>query len=140
MPNKTYDNFFLANEIEDQYKSHLDLAQFCTIDNSLTGTAGPDLFSQRHSLAATTVGDYTLFGGGVINGSVALVYDDYVEAMKKAGCDLSGCTTDEEVLAAIEAFEDNPPAPAKDTGISDQTRIADALEDIVALSMPDVNE
>lgn len=42
MPNKTYDNFFLANEIEDQYKSHLDLAQFCTVDNSLTGTAGMD--------------------------------------------------------------------------------------------------
>lgn len=40
MPNKTYDNFFLANEIEDQYNSHLDLVQFCTVDNSLTGTAG----------------------------------------------------------------------------------------------------
>ena len=42
MPNKTYDNFFLANEIEDQYNSHLDLVQFCTVDNSLTGTAGMD--------------------------------------------------------------------------------------------------
>ena len=42
MPNKTYDNFFLANEIEDQYNSHLDLMQFCTVDNSLTGTAGMD--------------------------------------------------------------------------------------------------
>ena len=42
MPNKPYDNFFLANEIEDQYNSHLDLAQFCTVDNTLTGTAGMD--------------------------------------------------------------------------------------------------
>lgn len=42
MPNKPYDNFFLANEIEDQYNSHLDLVQFCTVDNSLTGTAGMD--------------------------------------------------------------------------------------------------
>lgn len=40
MANKTYDNFYLSNEIEDQFNSHLDLQQFCTIDNSLVGTAG----------------------------------------------------------------------------------------------------
>lgn len=40
MANKPYDNFFLANEVEDQYNSHLDLQQFCTIDNSLVGTVG----------------------------------------------------------------------------------------------------
>lgn len=40
MANTVYDNFFLSNEIEDQYNSHLDLQQFCTVDNSLTGTAG----------------------------------------------------------------------------------------------------
>lgn len=40
MANTVYDNFYLSNEIEDQYKSHLDLQQFCTVDNSLTGTAG----------------------------------------------------------------------------------------------------
>lgn len=38
--NKVYDNFFLSNEIEDQYKSHLDLQNFCTVDNTLTGQAG----------------------------------------------------------------------------------------------------
>lgn len=37
---KIYDNFYLSNEIEDQYNSHLDLQQFCTVDNSLVGTAG----------------------------------------------------------------------------------------------------
>ena len=52
-----------------------------------------------------------IVGGGVINGSVALIFDE-----------------------AVEAFEDAPPA---DTGVSDQTRIADALEDMVALSLPD---
>lgn len=40
MANTVYDNFFLSNEVEDQYKSHLDLQQFCTIDNSLVGTEG----------------------------------------------------------------------------------------------------
>ena len=40
MAHTIYDNFVLANEIEDQYNSMLDLAQFCTVDNSLTGVPG----------------------------------------------------------------------------------------------------
>ena len=31
MANTTYSNFFLSNEVEDQYNSHLDLQQFCKI-------------------------------------------------------------------------------------------------------------
>lgn len=51
MPNTVYDNFFLSNEIEDQYQSHLDLQSFCTIDNSLTGTAG--MLRKIHKYKAT---------------------------------------------------------------------------------------
>lgn len=40
MAHKIYDNFYLSNEIEDQFNSHLDLQQFCTVDNSLTGEPG----------------------------------------------------------------------------------------------------
>ena len=40
MANTSYNNFFLSNEVEDQFNSHLDLMKFCTIDNSLVGTAG----------------------------------------------------------------------------------------------------
>lgn len=40
MANQVYSNFFLSNTVEDQYNSHLDLQQFCTIDNSLEGVAG----------------------------------------------------------------------------------------------------
>lgn len=40
MAHKIYDNFFLSNEVEDQFNSHLDLQQFCTVDNTLAGTAG----------------------------------------------------------------------------------------------------
>lgn len=54
-----------------------------------------------------------IVGGGVINGSVALIFDEAVERCRRAGCDFSGCTTDEDYLAAMEAFEDAPPA---DTG------------------------
>ena len=40
MANTVYENFYLSNEVEDQFNSHLDLAQFCTIDKNLEGTAG----------------------------------------------------------------------------------------------------
>ena len=40
MAHQIYDNFFLSNEVEDQFNSHLDLQQFCKVDNSLVGTAG----------------------------------------------------------------------------------------------------
>lgn len=40
MAHKIYENFYLSNEVEDQYNSHLDLMQFCNIDNSLVGTPG----------------------------------------------------------------------------------------------------
>ena len=40
MPHVIYDNFFLSNEVEDQFNSHLDLQRFCTVDNSLVGEAG----------------------------------------------------------------------------------------------------
>lgn len=40
MANVIFDNVFLSNEIEDQYNSHLDLQQFCTVDNNLVGNPG----------------------------------------------------------------------------------------------------
>lgn len=40
MAHQIYDNFYLSNEIEDQYNSHLDLQSFCTVDNTLEGSAG----------------------------------------------------------------------------------------------------
>ena len=40
MAHTIYSNFYLSNEVEDTYKSHLDLQPFCTIDNNLVGTPG----------------------------------------------------------------------------------------------------
>lgn len=40
MAHQIYENFFLANEVEDQFNSHLDLEQFCTVDGTLEGTPG----------------------------------------------------------------------------------------------------
>ena len=40
MAHTIYENYFLSNEVEDQFQSHLDLQQFCTVDNTLVGTPG----------------------------------------------------------------------------------------------------
>lgn len=40
MAHTIYDNFYLSNEVEDQYVSHVDLQHFCNVDNTLEGTAG----------------------------------------------------------------------------------------------------
>lgn len=40
MANVVYDNFYLSNEVEDQFDSHLDLMHFCTVDKTLEGSDG----------------------------------------------------------------------------------------------------
>lgn len=62
MAHKIYDNFVLANEIEDQYNSHLDLMQFCTIDNSLVGV--PGMKKKIHVYSATNGTEKLAMGAG----------------------------------------------------------------------------
>lgn len=62
MPNTLYDNFFLSNEIEDQFNSHLDLMSFCTVDNTLTGTAG--MLRKIHKYRATNGTEKLTMGNG----------------------------------------------------------------------------
>lgn len=38
----TYNNVFLSNEIEDNFESHLDLQNFCNVDNNLVGEPGTE--------------------------------------------------------------------------------------------------
>ena len=45
-------------------------------------------------------------GGGEINGSFFGTLGSMVEQYEREGCDFSACTTDQEKLDAIEAFED----------------------------------
>ena len=62
MANTLYENFVLANEIEDQYNSHLDLMRFCTIDNSLVGEAG--MTKKIHVYRATNGTEKLAMGAG----------------------------------------------------------------------------
>ena len=62
MAHTIYDNFFLSNTVEDQYNSHLNLQQFCTIDNSLEGVAG--MKRTIHSYRATNGTEKLTVGQG----------------------------------------------------------------------------
>ena len=62
MANTVYDNFFLSNEIEDQFQSHLDLQSFCSIDNNLTETAG--MLRKIHKYRATDGTEKLAMGKG----------------------------------------------------------------------------
>ena len=62
MAHTIYDNFVLANEIEDQFNSHLDLMRFCTIDNSLAGVAG--MKKKIHVYSATAGTEKLAMGEG----------------------------------------------------------------------------
>lgn len=62
MANQVYSNFFLSNEVEDQFNSHLDLQRFCEVDNSLVGTAGMKRII--HSYRATNGTEKLTIGQG----------------------------------------------------------------------------
>lgn len=57
-----YENFVLANEIEDQYNSMLDLARFCTVDNSLVGV--PGMIKKINVYSATNGTEKLAMGAG----------------------------------------------------------------------------
>ena len=80
-----------------------------------------------------------IIGGGKINGSLCEEYDSFVARAKRLGVDITDDMTDEEVLAAIEAFEDNPPPQGDVTESSAEERIAAALELANTMNMPTVN-
>ena len=62
MAHTVYQNFVLANTIEDAYNSYLDLARFCTVDNSLTGT--PGMIKKIHRYTATDGTEKLAMGAG----------------------------------------------------------------------------
>ena len=93
----------------------------------------PEEWKERHPLAKIF---YIVIGGGRINGAYCMEYESFKEMYEKQGCDFSECETQQDCLDAIEAFEDE-----RNNAViyDDQTRIADALEDLVVLQMPDAD-
>lgn len=81
MANTPYSNFFLENEIEDQFNSHLDMAQFCTVDDSLTATPGMKV--KVHVYSATS-GTEDLTKGQGNTKSIEVGYDEKEYEVKLA--------------------------------------------------------
>ena len=75
---------------------------------------------------------------GEINGGYFGTLGQMVQMYEAKGCDFSACETDEDKLAAIEAFEDAMNAPS--TEPTAEERIAAALEYQVMASLPDDEE
>ena len=73
MAHVIYDNFYLSNEVEDQYNSHLDLMQFCTIDNSLEGVPG---MKRRINVYSATDGTQKLAMGEGNTKSIEVSYEN----------------------------------------------------------------
>ena len=67
--NTYYDNFFLENLIEDQYLTHLDLNQFCTVDTTMT--EGPGMIKKIHKYSATDGVEQVAIGEGNTKAIVA---------------------------------------------------------------------
>lgn len=72
---------------------------------------------------------------GEVNGGFFGTLGQMVQMYEAQGCDFSACTTAEEKLEAIEAFEDAMNAPSNEPTTDE--RIAAALEYQVMASLPD---
>lgn len=75
---------------------------------------------------------------GDVNGGFFGVLSQMVRMYENIGCDFSSCSTDEEKLEAIEAFEDARNTPSNEA--SAEERIAAALEYQNLVSMEDTEE
>ena len=87
----------------------------------------------RYPMARSDKVDLVVAGDSVINGAFCQEYTSLVAIYGQQGCDFTGCETKQDHLDRIEQFEieQNTPDP---NYVSDETRTADALEDLVVLT------
>ena len=106
-------------------------------DSVITPVGGvytAEQWMQRYPVAAldsVTV----VCGAGEINGSYFGTLGNMVETYTKMGCDFSACTTDQEKLDAIEAFDDEKAAEAAaaaENTVSNDDLTASSLASIAA--------
>lgn len=70
--------------------------------------------------------------GGEINGAFFGTLGSMKEMYAKMGCDFSACETDQDILDAIEAYEDYMNTPAESPEPTAEERQAAALEAIAS--------
>lgn len=81
--NRPYDNFFLENEIKDQYATHIDLVPFCTVDSDLVGE--PGMIIKKHVYSATDSVEKVTKGVGNTGTSEASYDEAQVEIQTAQG-------------------------------------------------------
>lgn len=110
----------------------------------------PQQWEDRYPAASLI--DYVMSGSSM-NGAIMQEYDSMIDIYRRQGCDFTGCTTKQSYLDRAEQFEDEQAeaeeqrrqeeAEAQAALIEEQRnnnlRIADALEDLAMLSMPDMD-
>lgn len=72
--------------------------------------------------------------GSPINGGAALEFYATKERYKRMGANITEGMTDDEILQAIEDFEDSPPSAGEPSA---EERTAAALEFLAMMSLPD---
>lgn len=73
----------------------------------------------------------TVCGGSTVNGNIFAIYDDFIDMYEKQGCDFSNCSTKQDCLDTIEAFEQELVKKAQST-VSAEERTAQALEEMAS--------
>lgn len=95
----------------------------------------PQEYIQKKARWAANPNVKVVVGGGAVNGTVFAEFETFVQHYARLGVDFSECHSDNEVLAKIEEFEDNPPyTPAP------EERIAAQLEAQTMMALPVVND
>jgi metal-dependent hydrolase (beta-lactamase superfamily II) len=87
-----------------------------------------------HAQWASSPDVKVIITGGVINGGVFMEFEQTKEFYKKQGANIQDNMTDDEVLLAIEDWEDNPPV---DNTPTPEERTAAMLEALVMMQMED---
>lgn len=77
-----------------------------------------------------------VISGGMVNGAFIGELSEMKSMYEKMGADFSSCETNQDILDAIETFEDERNKPS--TEPTTEERTAAALEFLAMSSMPDV--
>ena len=107
------------------------------VDRNGKGHWSAEEYIESHAPWAALPGVKVIIGGGTINGTVFMEFQQTVEQYKRMGAQISDGMSDDEILAAIEIFEDTPPDEPEPTP---EERIAAALELQCLLALPDMDE
>lgn len=99
-------------------------------------------YIETHAPWAAIPAVKVIVGGGTINGTFFMEFEATKDFYQKQGAPIADGMTDDEVLLAIEEWEDHPPQPEP---VEDETailleRVAAALEFNNILNMPDIEE